>query len=98
MTSSGSPLKSWSRNVSHVVKLEHVWIIEQFSLLPEVKGECIYSTDFADLSSNLVKWRLQLYPNGDCREESQGCRSLFLLLVHHHEDSAGVMAKYRLTI
>ena len=73
-------LKSWSRNQSTVVGLEHIWIIENFSRLPQRKGEKLSSPIFSDHQSlNNMEWKIKLYPKGE-NEESRDFISAYLEL------------------
>ena len=59
--------KSWSKTQSSVVKIEHVWVIENLSLLPVKKYEFLEDPYFADenqTNEEIKKWRLRLFPKG----------------------------------
>lgn len=45
---SDQTLKSWSRSHSDVIRLEHTWIVENFSLIPQKKGASLFSPIFSD--------------------------------------------------
>lgn len=49
-----------------VLRLDHKWITDPVDLSSDI----IYSTSFTD-DSNVTKWELTLWPNGEC-DENQG--------------------------
>ena len=73
-------LKSFSRSQSSVIRLEHTWVIDNFSLLPQKTGESLVSTVFCDQSEEKVEWQLELYPKGE-NEQSKNFISLYLMLL-----------------
>ena len=56
-------VKSWAQYKSQVVRLYHVWVIENFSLKPKKVNECLESPVFSDNTTEPTKWQLQIYPN-----------------------------------
>ena len=78
-------VKSWSRSPSSVIRIEHIWIIENFSLLSQNTGEALWSPIFSDLSEKKVEWKLQLFPKGE-EVKSKGFISLFLWLNNPKQD------------
>ena len=69
-------LQYWSRNQSSVIRLEHTWVVENFSLKPQETGEYIISPISSDQSDEKLIWKLKLYPKGNTKETS----SAFILL------------------
>ena len=96
----GSPqqiLKSWSKSHHSVVRLEHTWILDNFSLLPQHTGQFLFSPIFSDLSDKKVEWKLQLYPRGRGDLESKDFVSTFLCL-NNPQSNLKLTATFKLTL
>lgn len=88
-------LKSWSRSKNSVICLEHIWILEKCSLLPQKTGESLLSPIISDQSEK-VEWKLELYPKGQ-NEENKNFISLFLKL-HNPQPAFKLSATIKLML
>lgn len=93
-------VNSWSRSQSTVVELQHTWIIENFSLLPQQVGDCIMSPIFTDQTDEKAyKWQLELFPKG----KNDKVKGYIGLWVNLHDstnvaDGIEVVAKFKFTL
>ena len=90
-------IKSWTHSKASVVKLEHVWEIEHFSLQQKKKGKCILSSIFTDQRKHEKKWQLELFPRGDKDEHGEKI-SLFLTWLNPPEKNSVLMANFQLSL
>jgi len=90
-----SVLKSWSYTGFKVLKLCHVWNIDNFSLRSENTKEKLKSSIFSGKANDdELKWCIELYPKG-VDEECRDYISLYLTIVSCRKP---VQAKYRFSL
>jgi len=88
---------SWTRSRSSVIRVNHTWMIENFSLLPQKTGQCLWSSMFSDNQlERKIDWKLKLYPKGEVNKY-HGFIGLYLCLTNPQPDLE-LLVTFKLTV